>query len=66
MVISCGSDIITNSIAHIRGQYIDYRLFPLHSPLIVQDTRPKIVDAPWMITLGGCDIVTNNIAKKGS
>jgi len=38
------SHIIDNNIAHKGGQYLDYTLLLLRSPLIVQDARPKIVD----------------------
>jgi len=32
----------------------------------MQDTRPTIVDVPLILISGGSDIVTINIANKGS
>jgi len=50
------SDIVTSIFADNGGQYYDYGSMPLHSAWIIQDTWPKIVDAPltlrWRSFLG--------------
>jgi len=38
------SDIITTIFAHKGGQYCDYGLMLLHSPMIIWDARPNIID----------------------
>jgi len=41
-----GSDIVSVTFAHNDSQYFDYGLMSLHSPLIIQDARPQVIDAP--------------------
>jgi hypothetical protein len=38
--------MVVSSFAHKRGQYCHYGLMLLHSPVIIQDARPEIGDAP--------------------
>jgi len=42
------SDIVTSICPNKAGQYCDFGLIPLHSPAIIQDARPDILDAPLM------------------
>jgi len=63
-LILFGSGIVTNNIANKGCQYFDYGLMLSHSPWIAQDTRPRMVDAPWRLIEGGSDIITNNIPNK--
>ena len=39
-----GSDILTNTSMHKGSQYFDDVLLSLHSPWIMQDTTPEIID----------------------
>jgi len=39
-----GHDIITGLCTHKGGQYSDYSFTLLHSPVIIQDTKPEIGD----------------------
>jgi len=43
------SNIICSIFARKGRQYYDYGKMPLHSPGIIQDVRPEIVDAPLML-----------------
>jgi len=45
------SDIVTSIFAYTGDWYIDYELTPLHSNWIIQDARPKIVDALLMLNV---------------
>jgi len=40
------SDIISSMFPHRYGQYCDYGLMPLHSPVIIWNSRPKIFHPP--------------------
>jgi hypothetical protein len=44
MISGDGSNLIDSIFAHEGGQYSDYRLTPLHSPVIINDATPKIID----------------------
>jgi len=44
-----GSDIINNIFANNGSHCCDYGLKPSHIPVIIQDARPNIVDAPLML-----------------
>ena len=48
-VLEGTNDIIATIVAHNGGQCCDYGWMPLQSPVIAQDTRPKIVDALLML-----------------
>jgi len=41
-------NIITTTFAHKGGQYWHYVLMLVHSPVIMDDARPKIIDA-WLM-----------------
>jgi hypothetical protein len=41
-----GSDMVVSPFARKGGQYCNYGLMLSHSLVIIQDTRPKIIDAP--------------------
>jgi len=49
LFLAGGSDIVTNIFASKGSQYNDYGEIQLHRPLIVEDARPNIVDAPLTI-----------------
>jgi len=49
-----GCDIVTSIFTHKRGQYCDYRLLQLHSPVTIQDVRWKIVDILLMLIWRMC------------
>jgi hypothetical protein len=38
--------MVVGSFAHTGGQYCHYGLMLSHSPVIIQDARPEIGDAP--------------------
>jgi len=40
------NDIVAGQFAHTHGQYCDYGLTLSHSPVVIQDARPEIGDAP--------------------
>jgi len=44
-----GSDIVAGLCAHKGGQYWDYGLILSHSPVIIEDARPEIGDAPFTL-----------------
>ena len=44
VIFRCSHNDI-NHIVYKDGQYIDYEYKPYHSPWIIQDATPKIVDA---------------------
>jgi len=49
--VSCESNaVFANLFAYEGCQNIGYGLMLLHSPLIIQDARPKIIDAPLTTT----------------
>jgi len=59
-----GSHIVTSVSAHTGGRYIDYGLVSMHSALSVPDARPKIIDAPLtLIVGGGSDILDANLSQ---
>jgi len=39
-------DIVNSIFAHKGGEYNDFGQMLLHGPVIIQDARPKIIDAP--------------------
>jgi len=41
-----GSDVVVGPVAHSGGQYYHYGLMLSRSPVIIQDARPEISDAP--------------------
>jgi len=49
--LGCGSDNATSYFAYTASQYIDHGLMSFPSPWIVQDWRPKIVDASLTLIL---------------
>jgi len=60
------SDIITSNFAHKGGQYVDYELMLLHSPLTIQDARKKSLTIHWRSFLGsGSHIVSSIFAHIG-
>jgi hypothetical protein len=46
-LLGVSSNIVTSIFAHKDGQYCDYEQMPLDSTVIIEDARPKIVDA-WL------------------
>jgi len=60
-----GSDCVRFSFAYKGCQYFDYGSMLLHSPWIMQDTRPNIIAAPLMLILDGSGSITNTIANIG-
>jgi len=43
-----GSDKVGSILAHIGGRYYHYGLTRLYCPVIIQNAKPKIFDAPLM------------------
>jgi hypothetical protein len=54
--LGVGSDIVCSIFAHKGRKYYYYGLMPLHSPVIIEDVRPEILDAPLMLIsmMGHC------------
>jgi len=52
-VFGGGSNIVTSIFGHKGGQYFDYWLMLVHSPLNIQDASPKIVHAPLTLIFSG-------------
>jgi hypothetical protein len=46
------SDIVTNIFAYKGSEYNNYGVVQLHRPLIVEDGRPNIIDAPSTFIFG--------------
>ena len=44
-----GSNIVAGIYAHKCGRYCDYSLMLAHNPVIIEDARPEIGDAPLML-----------------
>jgi len=44
-----GSDIVAGLYAHKGSEHCDYGLILSRSPVIIQDARPEIRDAPLML-----------------
>jgi len=44
------NNIVTSIFTHKGSQYSNYGLLLLHSPVIIKDARPKIIDAPLTLS----------------
>jgi len=50
-IVGSGRNIVTSIVPHTGSRWVDYGLMPFHSPSIIQDAMPKIVDASLVLIL---------------